>query len=53
MDSQDLQDEELTLAESAKNDKGAVGSFCGTPLGFNLMGDRQPSVRYPTLGFGV
>lgn len=25
MDSQDLQDEELILAESAQNDKGAVG----------------------------
>ena len=29
------------------------GAFCGTPLGFGHMGDRQPSVRYATLGSGV
>ena len=26
---------------------------CGTPLGFKHLGDRRPSVRYATLGFGV
>ena len=26
---------------------------CGTPLGFDGVDDRQPSVRYATLGFGV
>ena len=31
----------------------AEGAFCGTPLGFNHMLDRLPSVRCATLGFGV
>ena len=27
--------------------------FPGTPVGFDVVDDRQPSVRYATLGFGV
>ena len=33
--------------------QGILDMICGTPLGFNHMADRYPSVRYATLGSGV
>ena len=39
---------------STKNQsQGILEIICGTPLGFNHRGNRRPSVRFATLGFGV
>ena len=33
--------------------QGILEIICGIPVGFNHRGDRRPSVRFATLGFGV
>ena len=39
--------------EILNQSQGKLDMICGTPLGFNHIGDRYPSVRYATLGSGV